>query len=175
MCTLWQRFGQGARDPALTAIALFLVEPGYFDDIRELQVVIKALRIQKFKQKAMNGRNSKKQKLVYAIATSIVLNSVPNHMAALAKLDHDNNAELPSITTVDNVPIASHPILNTLMRRSLPSWNPPELANKPATVIKNSTAYKSNDSGSKDNNNNNNNNNNNPDAEQVPQVGSHCF
>ncbi|KAJ7308703.1 hypothetical protein DFH08DRAFT_630396, partial [Mycena albidolilacea] len=31
MCTLWQHFGHSAQDPRCEAIALFLVEPMYFD------------------------------------------------------------------------------------------------------------------------------------------------
>ncbi|KAI0038956.1 P-loop containing nucleoside triphosphate hydrolase protein, partial [Auriscalpium vulgare] len=42
LATLWQRFGRGARDLALTARALFLVEPKHFDDEKAKQVARKA-------------------------------------------------------------------------------------------------------------------------------------
>ncbi|KAJ7626573.1 P-loop containing nucleoside triphosphate hydrolase protein [Mycena polygramma] len=42
MCTLWQRFGRGARDPNCEAIALFLVEPMYFDQTKEEKAARKA-------------------------------------------------------------------------------------------------------------------------------------
>jgi ATP-dependent DNA helicase RecQ len=42
MCTLWQRFGRGARDPKCEAIALFLVEPMYFDQTKEEKAARKA-------------------------------------------------------------------------------------------------------------------------------------
>ncbi|KAJ7231791.1 P-loop containing nucleoside triphosphate hydrolase protein [Mycena rebaudengoi] len=44
MCTLWQRFGRGARDPECEAIALFLVEPMYFDETKEEKAIHKAKR-----------------------------------------------------------------------------------------------------------------------------------
>lgn len=149
MCTLWQRFGQGARNPALTAIALFLVEPGYFDDIRELKTARKAARAEKAKQKAVDGRKRKKQKLVHAIATPII----DIHEAAYGCL------ELPS--TDENVPTASHPVPNSSMERALPSPNPRALHAQPASVIKDSVAYKSNESDSDDDNDDN------ADAEQA--------
>ncbi|KAF8192846.1 P-loop containing nucleoside triphosphate hydrolase protein [Mycena galopus ATCC 62051] len=51
MCTLWQRFGRGARDPKCTAIALFLVEPMYFDETKEEKAARKAKREEKAKKK----------------------------------------------------------------------------------------------------------------------------
>ncbi|KAF8135272.1 P-loop containing nucleoside triphosphate hydrolase protein, partial [Mycena galopus ATCC 62051] len=42
MCTLWQRFGRGARDPKCEAIALFLVEPMYFDETKVEKAARKA-------------------------------------------------------------------------------------------------------------------------------------
>ncbi|KAF8150233.1 P-loop containing nucleoside triphosphate hydrolase protein [Crassisporium funariophilum] len=52
LCTLWQRFGRAARDFALTAIALFLVEPMYFDETKDEKAARKAKREEKAKQKA---------------------------------------------------------------------------------------------------------------------------
>ncbi|KAF7348212.1 p-loop containing nucleoside triphosphate hydrolase protein [Mycena sanguinolenta] len=46
MCTLWQRFGRGARDPKCEAIALFLVEPMYFDQTKEEKAARKAKKEQ---------------------------------------------------------------------------------------------------------------------------------
>ncbi|KAJ7711112.1 hypothetical protein B0H16DRAFT_1344040, partial [Mycena metata] len=39
MCTLWQRFGPGARDPKCEAIALFFVELKYFNQMEEEKAV----------------------------------------------------------------------------------------------------------------------------------------
>ncbi|KAJ7214689.1 P-loop containing nucleoside triphosphate hydrolase protein [Mycena rebaudengoi] len=44
MCTLWQRFGRAARDPECDAIALFLVEPMYFDETKEEKAARKVKR-----------------------------------------------------------------------------------------------------------------------------------
>ncbi|KAF7353121.1 p-loop containing nucleoside triphosphate hydrolase protein [Mycena sanguinolenta] len=52
MCTLWQRFGRGARDPNCEAIALWLVEPMYFDKTKEEKAANKAKREEKKKRKA---------------------------------------------------------------------------------------------------------------------------
>ena len=49
MCTLWQHFGQGARDLGLEAIALFLVEPMYFDKTKEQKAERKAKKDEKMK------------------------------------------------------------------------------------------------------------------------------
>ncbi|KAJ6570683.1 P-loop containing nucleoside triphosphate hydrolase protein [Mycena sp. CBHHK59/15] len=46
MCTLWQRFGRGARNPGCEAIALFLVEPMYFDQTKEEKAARKEKRDQ---------------------------------------------------------------------------------------------------------------------------------
>ena len=52
LCTLWQRFGRAARDFALNAIALFLVEPMYFDETRDEKAARKAKREEKARAKA---------------------------------------------------------------------------------------------------------------------------
>ena len=52
LCTLWQRFGRAARDFALTAIALFLVEPMYFDETKEEKATRKTKRQEKAAEKA---------------------------------------------------------------------------------------------------------------------------
>ncbi|KIM36196.1 hypothetical protein M413DRAFT_78603, partial [Hebeloma cylindrosporum] len=44
LCTLWQRFGRAARDFEIEAIALFLVEPMYFDETKEEKAARKAAR-----------------------------------------------------------------------------------------------------------------------------------
>ncbi|KAJ7182545.1 hypothetical protein C8R43DRAFT_849396, partial [Mycena crocata] len=44
MCMLWQRFGRGARNPKCEAIALFLVEPMYFDQTKEEKAACKSKR-----------------------------------------------------------------------------------------------------------------------------------
>lgn len=56
MCTLWQRFGRGVRDPKCEAIALFLVEPMYFDETKEEKAVRKAKR-QETAQKKRKARD----------------------------------------------------------------------------------------------------------------------
>ncbi|KAJ7721901.1 P-loop containing nucleoside triphosphate hydrolase protein [Mycena metata] len=61
MCTLWQRFGRGARDPSCEAIALFLVEPMYFDQTKEEKAARKAKKDQAAasrKRKAANAPTS---------------------------------------------------------------------------------------------------------------------
>lgn len=55
LCTLWQRFGRAARDFAIDAIALFLVEPMYFDETREEKATRKAKRQEKVRQKAVGA------------------------------------------------------------------------------------------------------------------------
>jgi ATP-dependent DNA helicase RecQ len=57
MCTLWQRFGRGARDPNCEAIALWLVEPMYFDETKEE----KAARKAKKEEKAKNKRKAREE------------------------------------------------------------------------------------------------------------------
>lgn len=52
MCTLWQCFGWGVHGLGLEAIALFLVEPMYFDETKEQKAERKAKKDEKMKQKA---------------------------------------------------------------------------------------------------------------------------
>ena len=52
MCTLWQRFGQGAHGFGLQAIALFLVEPMYFDETKEQKAGRKAKKDEGLRRKA---------------------------------------------------------------------------------------------------------------------------
>jgi superfamily II DNA/RNA helicase len=59
MCTLWQRFGHGARGLGLEVIALFLVEPMYFDRTKE----------QKAERKAKKDEKKEKQKIGNALVT----------------------------------------------------------------------------------------------------------
>lgn len=51
LCTLWQRFGRAARDFGIEAIALFLVEPMYFDETREEKAARKLTRDLKSRKK----------------------------------------------------------------------------------------------------------------------------
>ena len=40
METLWQRFGRGARDPDLEALAIFFVESKFFDKLSQPQTMV---------------------------------------------------------------------------------------------------------------------------------------
>jgi hypothetical protein len=62
MCTLWQRFGRGARGLGLKAIALFLVEPMYFDETKEQKAERKAKKDEKEKKrKELSTKGKQKQ------------------------------------------------------------------------------------------------------------------
>lgn len=63
MCTLWQRFGRGARGLGLEAIALFLVEPMYFDEVKEQKAERTARKDEKKKQKVGKALTNGKRKL----------------------------------------------------------------------------------------------------------------
>ncbi|EPQ50064.1 hypothetical protein GLOTRDRAFT_67173, partial [Gloeophyllum trabeum ATCC 11539] len=71
MCTLWQRFGRGARDFSLTALAVLIVEPKHFDEEKKKAADAKRKRAEKKKTMAqrqpltsLNGTRTAKRRRV---------------------------------------------------------------------------------------------------------------
>jgi superfamily II DNA/RNA helicase len=100
MCTLWQHFGQAARNKSLHGIGMLLVEPKYFDATKEKA----AARLEAKKRKAVSklersGPSKKRKKRTVAApeaASTIVTPEAASATATGTKPSNKLNGETAS-------------------------------------------------------------------------------
>jgi ATP-dependent DNA helicase RecQ len=101
LCTLWQRFGRAARDFEIEAIALFLVEPMYFDETKEEKAARKLARDLKTQEKGKERKrgtttNLGKRKRSNGVGQNLSSSGIT---APIIPTDNLNSPALPSVAS----------------------------------------------------------------------------